>query len=160
MILGLCLGVAIWILFLLGHLLTMRVAAPAQRARIDRTLSLIGLLAVPTSVAVALPNLDYSAWSQGGWFMGMVWGILAYVALFTLYMPFFYTVIASLSVRTIILLAQESDGTLPIAFLFDQFSSRSSLLLSSGSGDCGRAVDVPLPTTQRGRQIPRSHRKK
>jgi hypothetical protein len=103
----------------------MRVAAPAQRARIDRTLSLIGLLAVPTSVAVALPNLDYSAWSQGGWFMGMVWGILAYVALFTLYMPFFYTVIASLSVRTIILLAQESDGTLPIAFLFDQFGSQA-----------------------------------
>lgn len=124
MLLGLCFGVASWMLFFFAHLVTMRVVAPAQTTRIDKILFLTGLLAIPTSVGAAMAVLNYSIWTQGGWFMGMLWGMLAYFALFTLYMPFYYTVATSLSVRTVVLLAREADGTLPITVLFEQFGSQ------------------------------------
>jgi hypothetical protein len=125
MVLGLCFGVAAWSLFFLGHLAAMRLAAPARRAHIDQIFFLLGLLAVPAGVGAAILVLEESVWTHGGAILGSLWGMLAYVALFTLYMPFFYTVATSLSVRTIVLLARSPDGALPIPALFDRFGSRA-----------------------------------
>jgi hypothetical protein len=125
MVLGLCFGVAAWSLFFLGHLVAMRRAAPARRAYLDQILFLLGLLSVPAGLAAAMLVLGESAWTHGGVIPGSLWGMLAYVALFTLYMPFFYTVATSLSVRTIVLLARSPDGALPIQALFDRFGSRA-----------------------------------
>lgn len=138
MIIGLCLGVATWIVFFFGHLMTMRLTTTARRTKIDRVLFLIGMCVVPTCMGVECLVLDYSAWTRGGFFVGTLWGLLTYVSLFTLYMPFFYTVVASLSVQTIVLLAREADGALPILLLFDQFGShklvakRLSVLTQNG----------------------------
>ena len=124
MILGLCIGIAIWLVFLLGHLAAMVLAVPARRAHMDRLLFLIGIFAIPATVGASLFLFVPSTFTHGGWLMGILWGTLTYVALFTLYMPFFYTIAASLTVQTLVLLAREADGTLPISSLFDRFGSR------------------------------------
>jgi hypothetical protein len=125
MILGLCVGVVVWLLFMLGHFTAMRLVAPADRAKIDRALLLLGFLAIPAGIFFGLQTVTYPILAQGGWLMGLLWGLLAYLCLFSLYMPFFYTVATSLSVHTIVLLAQEPDGSLPISVLFEHFASHS-----------------------------------
>ena len=55
--------------------------------------------------------------------MGMVYGVLSYVGLFV-YMPFYYTVVASLSVRTMIMLHERPHGRMLVADLRDEFVSR------------------------------------
>lgn len=123
MILGLCFGVATWTLFFFGHLATMRGTAPAKRAHRDKYLFAMGFIIIPSSVGAATLNLEDSIWTQGGWIMGTLWGVLVYISLFALYMPFFYTVTASLSVCTVVLLAKATDNSLPIAILMKKFGS-------------------------------------
>lgn len=125
MLLGLCFGAGASGLVLLAHLAAMRLVAPAGRARIDRISFLLGLLAIPASLGLAMPMLGESAWTHGGWLLGSLWGILEYFAVFTLYMPFFFTVATSLSVATIVMLARQADGALPLSALFDRFGSRT-----------------------------------
>jgi hypothetical protein len=125
MLLGLGFGVAAWSLFFLGHLAAMRFAMAAERARLDRLLFLVGLLSIPIGLGGTMPFLQSSVLTHGGWFMGALWGILGYFALFTLYMPFFYTVATSLSVCTIVLLVREVDGKLPVSELSRRFASRT-----------------------------------
>jgi len=125
MLLGLGFGVAAWSFFFLGHLAAMRFAMPAERARLDRLLFLMGLVSIPIGLGGTMPFLQSSMLTHGGWLMGALWGILGYFALFTLYMPFFYTVATSLSVGTIVLLARRVDGKLPVSELFRRFASRT-----------------------------------
>ena len=127
MILGFCMGVAAWILFLAGHIAAVRLARVEHRAKFDQLFFAIGLAVIACWMGWAAAELDESLWTHGGWLMGMAWGVLSYVSLFVLYMPFYYTVAASLSIRTLVILLHQPDGSLPLRVLLQDFSSTEFL---------------------------------
>jgi hypothetical protein len=53
-----------------------------------------------------------------------VYGVLAMGGLFILYMPFYYTIVASLSIQTLICLDESPGKSLRIAELHQRFASR------------------------------------
>jgi hypothetical protein len=123
MLIGLLAGLLWFGLFLGAHLSVIRWARPEVRARINQQLFLTGLAGMvislwPASAAAPGPSL-----TRGGLIMAILCGSLSYVGLFVLYMPFYYTVIASLSVRTMILLHRQPRDRMPIADLREEFVS-------------------------------------
>jgi hypothetical protein len=56
--------------------------------------------------------------------MAVIYGILVYVGLFVLYMPFYYTVVASLSVRTMVMVYGRPGARMPVAKLREEFVSK------------------------------------
>ena len=56
-----------------------------------------------------------------------VMGWIAMVSLFVLYMPFYYVVVASISVQTVIVIARSAGHGVPLAELEDRFASESIL---------------------------------
>lgn len=124
MILGLSAGVVWFFIFIIGQIATCHWAEPAIRPRITQMLLFIGMTSFPLGILI----LQFVSLGVGligeSWFMCVLWFELTLVALFILYMPFYYTVAASLSVRTIILLAARSSGAMPMLELREQFVSR------------------------------------
>ena len=53
-----------------------------------------------------------------------VYGLLVMACLFILYMPFYYTIVASLSIQTLICLEEAPRNSLRIAELLQRFASR------------------------------------
>ncbi len=124
MMLGLLAGPLWFVLFLAAHLAVIRWARPEAKARVNQRLFLVGLAGIATGLWPATAVAQGSSLAQGGLIMAMLCGILSYVGLFVLYMPFYYTVVASLSVRTIIMLHQQPGDRMPIAELREEFVSR------------------------------------
>lgn len=124
MILGLLAGVMGFALFLAAHVAVIRWAPFELRARISQRLFLAGLAGIAIGLWPAAALLAGSALVHGGLIMAMLWGTLCYVGFFVLYMPFYYTVVASLSVRTLIMLQRRRDHRMPIAQLEEEFASR------------------------------------
>jgi hypothetical protein len=125
MIAGLICGLFWFAAFLLGQLVVLRHAPVLVRPRATN-LVLAGCLVGTAVSALAVCLLtDPSDLTRGGGGMAMIWGELTLVSLFVLYMPFYYTVAASLSIRTLVLLASTADGRKPIADVREQFVSRA-----------------------------------
>jgi hypothetical protein len=124
MILGLLVGLLWFAVFLAAHLAVIRWAASESKARINQRFFLAGLLGIAVSVWPGAALLHGSEIAQGGSIMAVICGILSYVGLFVLYMPFYYTVVASLSVRTMAMLHRRPDNRVPIAELREEFVSR------------------------------------
>jgi hypothetical protein len=156
MILGLLMGLGWFALFLAAHLVVIRCAPSELKARFGQRLFLAGLAGIAIGLWPALALLQGSVFAQGGLIMALLWGILGYVGLFVLYMPFYYTVIASLSVRTLVMLHRRPDHRMRIAELREEFASRrlvglrlatmaaNGFLVDRASGYCltakGRAI--------------------
>jgi hypothetical protein len=124
MILGLLAAVLWFALFFVAHLAVIRWAPSESKPRINQRLLVTGLVGTALSLWPLVRLLHGSSLAQGGLIMAMLWGSLGYIGLFVLYMPFYYTVVASLSVRTMIMLHQRPDGRMPIVELRNEFVSR------------------------------------
>jgi hypothetical protein len=124
MILGLLAGLLWFALFLVAHVAVFRWAPLESRARINQRLFVAGLAGIAIGLWPAVAPLQGSVLAQGGLIMAVLWGVLGYAGLFVLYMPFYYTVVASLSVRTVIMLHEGPRHRIPIAELHEEFASR------------------------------------
>jgi hypothetical protein len=124
MILGLLAGFLWFGVFFAAHLAVVRWAPSASKPRINQRLFLLGLAGISIGLWPASAILHGSSMARGGLPMAIVWGILSYVGLFVLYMPFYYTVVASLSICTMTMLHRKPDNRTPIAELQEQFASR------------------------------------
>jgi hypothetical protein len=124
MILGLLAGLLWFALFFAAHLAVIRWARPELKASIAQRLFLAGLAGIAISLWSATAGLQGSPLAHGGLIMAILWGILTYVGLFVLYMPFYYTVVASLSVRTMVMVHPRPDARMPVAELLEKFVSR------------------------------------
>jgi hypothetical protein len=124
MILGLLAGLLWFALFFAAHLAVIRWARSELKARINQRLFLAALAGIAVSLWPASAVLHHSALAHGGLIMAVICGILSYVGLFVLYMPFYYTVVASLSVRTIVMLHRRPDGRMSTVDLREEFVSR------------------------------------
>jgi len=72
-----------------------------------------------------MQSLSGSAWlTSGGWLLGALWADLTFLCLYVLYMPFYFVVMTSLSVETLIML-HLSGGTLHVSQLQERFCSEA-----------------------------------
>lgn len=115
---------SIWFaLFLLGNVMISRLAPPTAAARANQWAFVAGLVGILVSLAlialVQAPSLTLGALAAAG-----LCGVLFFGGLIVLYMPFYYVVMTSLSVRTAVLLSRQPDGALPLQALQDRFASR------------------------------------
>jgi hypothetical protein len=125
MIIGL-LGGPLWFaLFFAANLAVVRWAHPERKAQINQRLFLAGLAGTAISLWPAAALLRGTLLGHGGVMMAILWGVLGYIGLFVLYMPFYYTVMASLSVRTMVMLHRRPGDRMPIAELREEFGSRA-----------------------------------
>lgn len=124
MILGLLGGLAAFAIFFVVNLLIVRCAAADFKPRWTQRVLVTSAVVLVIGLWPAVNVLQGSTIAHGGWIMGSLWGLLTYAGLFVLYMPFYYTVVASLSVQSIILMRRQPDGAMSIADLRDQFVSR------------------------------------
>jgi hypothetical protein len=124
MILGLLAGLLWFGLFFSSHLAAIRWASSESKARINQRLFLAGLAGIAISLWPATAVLRASLLAHGGLIMAVLWGGLSYTGLFVLYMPFYYTVVASLSVRTMVMVHGRPGARMPIAELREEFVSR------------------------------------
>jgi hypothetical protein len=124
MTLGLLLGLFWFTLFFAAHLAVIRRARSEAKARINQRLFLAGLVGIAISLWPVAAVLHGSPPALSGLITAMACGILGYLGLFVLYMPFYYTIVTSLSVRTIVMLQRRPDHRMPIAELREEFVSR------------------------------------
>jgi hypothetical protein len=89
---------------------------------------LFGIIGVLSSVVLMFSYLGKSSVSNEALMFSALGGILVYGGMLTLYLPFYYSIVASLSLQTIILLNGQPNGTLPIIRLQQRFSSRDFVL--------------------------------
>jgi hypothetical protein len=124
MIVGLLTGFLWFALFFAAHLAVIRWAQAESKARINQRLFFAGLAGIAISLWPATAALHDHVLAPGGWIMAAICGILVYVGLFVLYMPFYYTVAASLSVRTMVMVLGRPGTRMPVAELREEFVSR------------------------------------
>jgi hypothetical protein len=124
MILGLPAGLLWFALFFAAHLAVIRWARSQSKARINQRVFLAGLAGIAISLWPASAVLHGFALARGGWIMAVICGILVYVGLFVLYMPFYYTVVASLSIRTMVMVHGRPGTRMPVAELREEFVSK------------------------------------
>ena len=159
MIVGLIAGLFWFAAFLVGQLVVLRYAPVLVRPRATN-LVLAGCL-VGTAVSALLVCLlaRPSDLTHGGGGIGMIWGELTLISLFVLYMPFYYTVAASLSIRTLVLLASTLDGRKPIVAVREQFVSRAlvgqRLEIMRANGFLTGSRDGSFTLTLKGRLLAR-----
>jgi hypothetical protein len=95
--------------------------------------------------------------THGGTVMGLLWGVLTLIGLFVLYMPFYYTIASSLSVRTLVLLAAQPNGRLPTAEVCERFVSRAlighRLEIMRANGFLAATAQGAFSLTPKGRNL-------
>lgn len=125
MILGLITGAVWFALFLAGHIGIVRLVGKAARPRANQLIFLAGLLAIAVTMPPLIASTSGTVLTQGNMAVAIICGMLVYTSLFILYMPFYYVVAASLSVRSVVLLGRAHDGALPLSVLQEEFVSRN-----------------------------------
>ncbi len=115
MLTGMLLGIGWFGVFALAHVALFHFRDVERR-----------FLAIARIFGLAVLGVVASAWLIRGYGVGVVTvlvGSLVMGSLFVLYMPFYYTLSASLSVRTLLALKGAPDGRAPLAQLVERFSS-------------------------------------
>jgi hypothetical protein len=125
MILGALYGTSLFALFLLAQLILMRVLPPRLRLAWNKRCVVIALIVLSATVGPLLRLTDVATLGSGGSLLGALWGDLTFLCLYVLYMPFYFIIMTSLSVETLVMLAQQADGTLPAAQLRARFASEA-----------------------------------
>jgi hypothetical protein len=156
MILGLLAGLLWFVFFFAAHLVVIRWARSESKARINQRLFLAGLAGIAVNLVPATAVLQESPFAHGGLIMAVLWGILSYAGLFVLYMPFYYTVVASHSVRTMVTLHRRPGRGASIAELREEFASRpfvgQRLATMAGNGFLLAQGDDVYALTPKGRR--------
>jgi hypothetical protein len=124
MMLGLLAGLWWFTLFFVSNVAVIRWARAEAKAHINQRLFLAGLGAIAISLWPATAVAYGSPLAQGGLIMAILCGFLSYAGLFVLYMPCYYTVVSSLSVRTMVILHRRPDARMSVAELSEEFVSR------------------------------------
>jgi hypothetical protein len=156
MIAGLICGALWFAAFLVGQLVVIhRCSALARPGATNRVLAgcLFGL-----AISVFLTcHLLEGPVTHGGSVMGLLWSVLTLIGLFVLYMPFYYTIASSLSVRTLVLLAAQPDGRLPTAEVCERFVSRAlighRLEVMRANGFLAETAQGGFTLTPKGRSV-------
>lgn len=119
---GLILGSSWFVLFVLGQIALVHAVGVRHRFKAIAAMlggSLAGLGA--SSYVLATATL-FGEWLRGGW-MCAGSGIMVLLCLFVLYMPFYYVVATSLSVRTLIQVQRGTEGRRSVEELMGTFVS-------------------------------------
>ena len=119
---GLAAGLLWFLLFFIGHLLTLRLTPEITRAQLNNALFFVGLVGLSLTLCLAT-IMQLLALTLLALVAAIVCGTLLYCGLFALYMPFYYVVMTSLSVRTAIFLSRQTEGALTKQRLFNVFAS-------------------------------------
>jgi len=115
---------ALWFLvFLCLLLLIMRKRSADSWLDWNLRLLLLALVCDVFTIGLLVRITDNQVLSQGGWLMGALWGTLAFLGLYVMYMPFYYVILTSLSVKTLVILHHEASGQMPLAQLRERFVS-------------------------------------
>jgi hypothetical protein len=156
MIAGLIGGIFWFATFLVGHSIVVRSFAATARSSATNLVFAGCLVGLAVTVFLTC-HLLTNPLTHGGWVMGLLWGSLTLICLFILYMPFYYTVASSLSVRTLVLLASQADGSLPTAEVCARFISRGlvgrRLEIMRTNGFLAEAQSGGYVLTRKGRRL-------
>ena len=123
MILGLIIGAASFVVFILLHFVIWRLVPPSARARTTQLLVLCCMPGIPIVLWASNDVVQNRILAQGAFWLSALCGVLLFMGLFVLYMPFYYVVAASLSVRTAILLDCRPGRSLALRSLRKEFVS-------------------------------------
>lgn len=123
MIIGLAAGLAWFAIVFLIHFIVLWTAEPSARPRIGQMVFLFGFIGILLSLMILFEYFDRLPVSKSAIAFSALGGVLVYGALLTLYLPFYYSIVASLSLQTIILLSEQANGALPIMRLRQRFVS-------------------------------------
>jgi hypothetical protein len=125
MIAGLICGAFWFAAFLVGQLVVIHRCSALARPGTTNLVLAGCFVGLAVSVFLTCHLLADHLLTHGGTVMGLLWGVLTLICLFILYMPFYYTIASSLSVRTLVLLASQPDGRLPTVRVCERFISRA-----------------------------------
>jgi hypothetical protein len=157
MIAGLIGGLVWFAIFLFGQLLVMRQCDALVRPRATNLVFVGCVAGLTISVVLACRFLEDSIVTHGGTLLALLWGLLTLVCLLILYMPFYYTVASSLSVRTLVLLAAEPGGRLSIDEVRERFVSSAlvgqRLEIMETNGFLAATEDGGFVLTSKGRVL-------
>jgi hypothetical protein len=157
MIAGLISGLVWFAIFLFGQLIVMGQCDALVRPRATNLIFVGCVAGLAISVVLICQFLEDSVVTHGGGSLAVLWGLLTLVCLFVLYMPFYYTVASSLSVRTLVLLAAEPGGRLPIDEVRERFVSPAlvgrRLEIMKTNGFLAATEDGGFVLTSKGRAL-------
>ncbi len=123
MILGAIYGIVWFSLFFCLQLVLVRSVSPQRLIAWNKRSLLISLVAVSATIGTIQALNASPALTWGGWQLGALWGTLTFLCLYVLYMPFYFVVMTSLSVDTIVMLLKQPSRRLPLAALRERFTS-------------------------------------
>ena len=124
MAVGLAAGVAWFAIVFLVHFIVLWTMPPSARPRLAQFVFLFGFIGLLLSLVLLTTLFNNPSVSNGGLAFSALGASLVYGGLLTLYLPFYYSVAASLSLQTLILLSKQPTGALPAAILRKRFASR------------------------------------
>jgi hypothetical protein len=124
MIFGALYGVFAFAVFFCVQLIFIRSLSSTQWLVWNKRGVLAALVVLSASTEL-MQGLTGSTWlTSGGWLLSALWGDLTFLCLYVLYMPFYFVVMTSLSVETLIML-HHRGGTLHVSQLQERFSSEA-----------------------------------
>lgn len=127
MLVGSILGLGWFALFLSSHVVVFRFYRVRNRGRTILNLFLAAVSCNAISSVIA-SNYGEALWGPDSDSLAAAsTGLFVMFSLFVLYMPFYYTVVASLSVRTIIAIQRAPGQQLPLARLTAMYVSKALL---------------------------------
>ncbi len=122
-LLGVVLAAAWFAAFLLAHLTVFRLRHVHQRASVIKRVFVVSVAGFATSLTLRFVTLLPAGHTWGDAVLAAFAGLALMTSLFILYVPFYYTVAASLSIQTLIAILRAPEQRIPIA----EFQSREFL---------------------------------
>ena len=121
-LIGILVGVGWFLIYLAAQIVLFQLFDLRQRfgAMVALLISCIGLAVLTTTVVAHTNSLDGAVLSAFS-------SVVTMASLWVFYMPFYYVIATSLSVRTLLTLASRGDGALPLAQLEALFASSTML---------------------------------
>jgi hypothetical protein len=124
MIFGALYGVAAFAAFLCVQLIFIR-SLSSERWLVWNTRCVMAALIILIVTTGPMQGVSGSIWlASGGWLLGALWGCLTFLCLYVLYMPFYFVVMTSLSVESLIML-DKAGGRMDVSRLQDRFTSQA-----------------------------------
>lgn len=120
---GIAVGLAWFVVIIIAHLTVLWTTEPSVRPRISQIAFFIGIVGILLTLILFSADLGKGFVSNTALVFWALAAILTYGALLALYLPFYYSIVASLSLQSLILLSKQPRGSLPIAELRQYFAS-------------------------------------
>jgi hypothetical protein len=127
MLLGLVSGAGWFATFLIAHLGVFHFLRLQNRFKCIARLFVAASLGHLATIVVLQQFASVLGDAFGGPALSFCAGLMTMLCLFVIYMPFYFTIAASLSVQSMILIDRSPGRTLPVADLHARFASRKLL---------------------------------